>query len=83
MYQKKERHKVMNEIVIKIQDRIYKMIQNKSLNIIDSEIVEEAIRNGVVLPKGHGKLKDVDAFVYLDEIEDAPTIINADTEREV
>lgn len=35
------------EIVINIPNRIYNMVQNKTLNITDSEIVEKAIRNGI------------------------------------
>ena len=51
------------QIVIDIPDRIYNIVQNKTLNIIDSEIVEETIRNGTPLPKGHGKLKDADSIL--------------------
>lgn len=38
------------QIVIDIPDRIYNIVQNKPLNIIDSEIVEKAIANGTPLP---------------------------------
>lgn len=37
-------------IVIDISDRIYSIVQNKPLNIIDSGIVEKAIANGTPLP---------------------------------
>lgn len=50
------------QIVIDIPDRIYNIVQNKTLNIIDSKIVEEAIRNGTPLPKGHGDLIDKGKF---------------------
>ena len=44
------------EIVIKIPNRIYKMAQSNHLNITDSEIVEKAIKEGVLLPEEHRKL---------------------------
>ena len=95
-------------IVIEMPDRIYRTIQKRHLNIIDKEIVENAIRNGTPLPKGHGKLKDTDkisdelerlrdswnhygneyesgkyeGYDYaLDEVLNAPAIIEADKEE--
>jgi len=50
------------ELIIKIPNRIYKTIQNRHLNIIDKEIIEDAIRNSTPLPKGHGRLGDLDAL---------------------
>lgn len=48
------------KIVIEIPDRIYKIIQtHRTLNIMDDEILENALKNGTPLPKGHGDLKDV------------------------
>lgn len=44
------------QIVIDISDRIYKTVQKKRLNIIDGEILEQALANGTPLPKGHGRL---------------------------
>ena len=44
------------QLVIDIPDRIYKINQNRTLNITDDEILEKAVRNGTPLPKGHGKL---------------------------
>lgn len=55
------------------------------------------VANGTPLPKGHGRLKDVDRFethdeydgqgftksVYKDDIDNLPTIIDADNESEV
>lgn len=55
------------ELVIKIPDRIYKIAQSKKLNIIDSEIVEKAIKNGAPIPEKHGRLIDGDKV--LDDIE--------------
>lgn len=48
------------QVVIDIPDRIYRTIQKRHLNIIDNEIVEVSIRNGTPLPKGHGRLGDLD-----------------------
>lgn len=61
-------------------------------------MLREALKNGTPLPKGHGNLKDVDALyessrlchteedgtacVEWREINDAPTIIEADGGRE-
>ena len=56
------------QIVIDIPDRIYKINQNRRLNITDAEILEKAVRNGTPLPKGHGRL--IDADVLLDKKED-------------
>lgn len=50
------------QIVIEIPDRIYSIVQNKPLNIIDSGIVEKAIKNGTPLPKGHGRLIDISPY---------------------
>lgn len=46
------------KIVIEIPDRIYKIIQNRTLNIMDDEILENALRNGKPLPEHHGDLLD-------------------------
>lgn len=48
------------QIVIDIPDRIYKIVQNRTLNITDDEILENALKNGTPLPKGHGRLIDAD-----------------------
>lgn len=50
------------EIVIDVPDRIYKIIQNRTLNIMDDEILENALRNGTPLPKGHGDLVDISPY---------------------
>ena len=44
------------QIVIDIPDRIYK--RQGSLNIIDSDILRNALKNGTPLPKNHGRLID-------------------------
>lgn len=50
------------QIVIDIPDRIYKINQNRKLNIMDAEILAKAVKNGTPLPKGHGRLIDADAL---------------------
>lgn len=44
------------QIVINIPDRIYKIVQNRRLNLVDGEILENAVKNGTPLPKGYGDL---------------------------
>lgn len=78
------------QIVIDIPDRIWRIIQNKPLNIIDSEIVEKAIANGTPLPKGHGRLIDADVLVdgmeddyeFCEAVNATPTIIEAERSEE-
>lgn len=53
------------ELVVKISEEKYNVIKNK-YNTFPAEMKEwglEVIKNGVSLPKGHGRLKDVDAFL--------------------
>lgn len=54
--------------------------------------LQEAVANGIPLPKGHGRLKDIDKIIsdgrskgfceWYDEMKYAPTIIEADKENE-
>lgn len=48
------------KIIIDIPDRIYK--RKGYLNVIDSEILRNALKDGKPLPKGHGRLIDADAL---------------------
>ena len=69
------------QIVIDIPDRIYKINQNRTLNIMDTEMIRNAIRKGTPLPKGHGRLIDADDVTDFEGhyiTTDAPTIIEAD-----
>lgn len=73
------------QIVIDIPDRIYK--RQGYLNIIDSDILRNALKNGTPLPKGHGRLIDINALTFLVKggdtlLVDAPTILEADKEEE-
>lgn len=87
------------QIVIELEETIYNRIKDKHETIwmSDADAIWDSVVNGVLLPKGHGKLKDVDALyenteighdedgyacVTWKEINDAPTIIEADKEGE-
>lgn len=50
----------MKEIVIKLSDTTYKNTLTHGGN---SNLLVDAIRNGKVLPKGHGRLIDADKYV--------------------
>ena len=73
------------ELVIKIPKQVYNYITR--LN--SRNLAEEYIKNGTPLPKGHGRLIDADKFIseHFGEVarlvDDAPTIIESDTESEV
>ena len=79
----------MKEIVIKIDDKTYNDILIGRIYSSPRDVPQEAIkaiRDGKVLPKGHGRLIDADAVLeepigntYKD-IDIAETIIEADKE---
>lgn len=50
------------QIVIDISEEVYQQVlsYNISGNILN---LRKAIKNGTPLPKGHGRLKDIDAFI--------------------
>lgn len=85
------------QIVINIDENLYtRLFDNGDEYVADMRRACVAIRKGAVLPKGHGRLKDVDRLeshdeydgqgftksVYKDDIDNLPTIIEADTESE-
>lgn len=51
------------EIVIKLPEKIYKAIQDNTYCGISNSDMYDAIRNGTPLPKGHGRLVDMDAVL--------------------
>ena len=81
------------QIVIDIDEEIYKKYMDDWIHSTD---VLHAVRLGTPLPKGHGRLKDIDRLeshdeydgqgftksVYKDDIDTAPTIIEADKEND-
>ena len=81
------------QVVIEIPDRIYK--RQGYLNIIDSEILRKALKDGIPLPKSHGDLIDKSelttvteirpdgseiTYVPYSEIEEANVVVEADKE---
>ena len=81
------------QIVIEIPEEIYsRILERNRIHTFDNETVCDAIKNGIPLPKGHGRLIDADElrceredfdtyFDYsnaFDVIYNAPTIIEAD-----
>lgn len=91
----------MKEIVIKIDDKTYNDILIGRIYSSPRDVPQEAIkaiRNGNVLPKGHGELIDARAFLQsinnsdydtyndysntFDWIEDAETLVEADKGEE-
>ena len=83
------------ELVIKIDEKMYKDIQSRDWKNGAKWFSEEwrAIHNGTPLPEGHGKIGDIDrlqevfrrnvvgADAYKQLFDDAPTIIEADKEN--
>lgn len=51
------------KIIIDIPEEVFDEIYNKNYySLKGKEALRVAVRNGTPLPKGHGKLKDVDAI---------------------
>jgi len=87
-------------IMIDIDDDLYTRLFDSGVDyVMDMRRACAAIRNGIPLPKGHGRLIDADELfldIQTDEqmrlgehlawvkerIDNAPTIIEADTESE-
>jgi hypothetical protein len=79
------------ELVIKIDEEQYNMILLSDKTAISEFVSKEAmmyaIKNGIPLPKGHGRLIDGDAIdtrysdpEVVEILDDVPTIIGADKE---
>lgn len=86
------------ELVVKIPERIHYGIE-KGITVNGSkasQILIDAVKNGTLLPKGHGRLGDLDALReevsswgindyepsdFMDEIDRTDTIIEADKEQ--
>lgn len=87
----------MMELVIKIPEEIYKASQIIDVKYEDTiQIPLEVIANGTPLPKGHGRIGDLDALRdevsswgmndyepsdFIDVIDQADTIIGADEDE--
>ena len=81
------------ELVIKLPEEIRIKITRTGLNILSDDeikIVDEAIQIGKPIPKGHGRLIDVDKLkcIYPDDIKfhhalhHSKTVVKADKEQE-
>lgn len=52
------------QIVIKITKKVYDRYRKAGrIKMCDIDIFEKALNNGVVLPKGHGRLIDADELI--------------------
>ena len=50
------------KVVIDIPEDLYEFVLHKKLMVMDLQEIENAIKNGTVLPKGHGDLIDRDTL---------------------
>lgn len=76
------------QIVIDIDENLYtRLFDNGVDNYDDAVDMAKAIRKGIILPKGHGRLIDADTlwdiyhsndYDFYEALDDAPTIIEAD-----
>lgn len=82
------------QLVIEISDGLYNNLDTIKNGSIASKIILDCVRKGKVLPKGHGRLIDADRLIKAErmwyrlknsdvacpkiDIENAPTIIEAD-----
>lgn len=51
------------DLVIKIPEEAYRLLKNEGVDWLGAEHILNAVANGIPLPKGHGRLKDVDKFL--------------------
>lgn len=87
------------ELVIKIPEELYEAYKGRPPMLGDAgmDMIAQSIANGTPLPKGHGRLGDLDALEeevsswgmndyepldFIDEIDRADTIIEADKEKD-
>lgn len=52
------------KVVIELDDELYSFIKEKKLMVMDIGEVCNAIKYGIVLPKGHGNLIDSDTIDF-------------------
>ena len=71
----------MREIVIKLSDEEYEELQSASYYRFDKYTAYIAMKNGIVLPKGHGRLVDIDK-IDDDRMESDNPVIELTTNRE-
>lgn len=51
------------QIVIDIPEDAYKLLKNEGVDWLGAEHILNAVANGMPLPKGHGRLGDLDAVM--------------------
>ena len=69
------------QIVIDITEELYQECLDKVVSSVphyESYELHKAVQNGIPLPKGHGRLIDVNDFLDDIGLEEIPTIIEAD-----
>lgn len=80
------------ELVIKIPEGLKNDFESEQWTALSCMEMKNALEKATLLPKGHGRLKDVDKLethdeydgqgftksVYQDDIDNLPTIIEAD-----
>ena len=78
------------QIVIDIPEEIYsRILERNRIHTFDNETVCDTIKNGTPLPKGHGKLVDLDQMcedywdgnymeIHFNDLDNIKTIIEAD-----
>ena len=85
------------ELIVKIPEEYYETLRKTDMIFSGQRsgktfvsVIFEAIANGTPLPKGHGRLIDADAVdtrysdpEVVETLDEAPTIIEADKEREI
>ena len=71
------------KLIIDIPDRIYKINQNRTLNITDSEILEKAVRSGIPLDDVKAEIKtkemvetDIERQFYNMALDDVNKILD-------
>lgn len=71
------------EVLIKIPKELYQMIKEDTL-LPKNLCISEAIQNGIVLPKGHGDLKDMGILKYVFDLTREDNIYSGkDIERAI
>jgi len=62
------------KLIIDIPDRIYKINQNRTLNITDSEILERAVQNGILLDAVKAEIADIYCGQYCEDFLTADSV---------
>ncbi len=80
------------KIVIDIPEEAYNLLQNDGVDWLGAEHILDRVAKGTPLPKGHGRLIDENNLFFEDiddiscvtqrNVENAPTIIEAESEEE-